>query len=364
MTRVSTGLVNDYLLALRGPERTFAAIAELWPDAPLYTLLYDEAATDGEFAHREVLSSLLQGRAARQRGWNRRVALFPAAVRRLPVEQHDLVVSSSRGFALGAHHRDDAVHVCYCHSPFRDAWHDSADLLAGASALKRALIRRGLNSIQRADLKAAARVTDFVANGALTQQRIAEFYGRESTIIHPPVEVDRFMPAEPEDYFLVVAELLPHKRVELALEAARLAGKRIKVVGSGPEYRRLLKGAGDLAEFDRRLRDEELASLYARAQALIVANVEEFGIAAVESQAAGRPVVGVDAGGLQETVVQGTTGVLVAEQTAEALAEALTSTDFTQFDSAAIRAHAQQFSLERFQREFRRHVDRVAAGAG
>jgi glycosyltransferase involved in cell wall biosynthesis len=347
------------LLALRGPERTFAAIADLWPDAPLYTLLYDEAATDREFAHRDVHSSLLQGREARQRGANRRVGLFPAAIRRLPLHQHDLIVSSSTGFALGAHHRDDAVHVCYCHSPFRYAWQDRDEGLANVSRLKRPFTERSLNLIRRADLKAAARVTDFVANSALTRERIAEFYDRESTIIHPPVEVDRFESAEPEDYFLVVAELLPHKRVELALEAAKLAGKRIKVVGSGPEYRRLLKSAGEAAEFDRRLRDEELASLYAGALALIVPNVEEFGIAAVEAQAAGRPVLGIDAGGLQETVVQGETGVLVSEQTAEALAEALTSVDFTRFDSAAISAHAQQFALARFEREMTRHVAAV-----
>ena len=356
---MTTGLVHDYLLALRGPERTFAAIAEVWSDAPIYTLLYDERATDDEFAAREVHSSILQGGRTRQRGFNRMVPLFPRAIQKLPVQEHELVISSSTGFALGARHNDEAVHVCYCHSPFRHAWHDRAERIAEASTLRRPFVERTLNSIKRADLAAAARVTDFVANSALTRARIADYYDREATIIHPPVEVERFERAEPEDYFLVVAELLPHKRVDVALEAAKLAGKRLIVVGSGPEYRRLHGRYGERAEFVRRLRDEELADLYARAQGLIVANVEEFGIAAVEAQAAGRPVIGLNAGGLQETVVPGTTGVLVDDHSAEGLAEALRSVDFGGFDSAAITAHAQQFSMPRFKREIARHVEAV-----
>src|SRR3954453_1454816 len=184
---------------MRGAERTFAAFADVWPEAPLYTLVYDEETTDGRFAGRHVRSALLRGSTVRQRGIRRLRRLFPWAVRRLPVHEHDIVISSSTGFALGVRPRNDAVHVCYCHSPFRDAWQDRDELIAQAPTLKRAFLRRGLVAIRRADLKSAGRVTDFVANSALTQERIAEFYGRESTIIHPPVEVDRFTTAEPED---------------------------------------------------------------------------------------------------------------------------------------------------------------------
>jgi glycosyltransferase involved in cell wall biosynthesis len=215
--------------------------------------------------------------------------------------------------------------------------------------------------LRRADRNAASAVTDFVANSAITQRRLEQFLGRESTVIHPPVEVERFTSREPEDYFLVVAELVPHKRVDVALEAAKLAGKRVKVLGSGPEYRRLVASYGETTEFLRRLDDQEVADLVAGAQALIVPNEEEFGIAAVEAQAAGRPVLGLDAGGLQETVVNGTTGVLVGDPSPRALADALTSVDFAAFDPGALRRHAEQFSVERFQRELRRHVDRVVA---
>jgi glycosyltransferase involved in cell wall biosynthesis len=350
---LTAGLVHDHLLVMRGAERTFAAIADLWPDASIYTLVYDEETTDGRFADREVHSSLLHGRV-RDQGLRRLQRLFPWAVRRLPVTGHELVISSSTGFAHAVHPRRDAVHVCYCHTPLRDAWH-GRDETAGV------LARSRMGVLRRADQRSAGRVTDFVANSAITRDRIEEFFGRESTVMHPPVDVERFAPRQAEDYFLVVSELVPHKRVDLALEAAKLAGKKVKVVGSGPEYRRLLETYDGTAEFTRRLPDHELADLMAGAQALIVANVEEFGIAAVEAQAAGRPVLGIDAGGLQETVVQGTTGIRVETPTAEALADALRSVDFTSFDPGTLREHAQQFSLERFQREMRRHVDRVVA---
>lgn len=337
---------------MRGAERTFAAITDLWPEAPIYTLVYDEETTDGRFAGREVHSSMVQGQRVRQRGFRRMQRLFAYAVRRFPVHQHPLVISSSTGFALGVRPSRDAAHVCYCHSLFREAWEDDGRFsLAGF----------GHMALRRADRSAATRITDFIANSAFTQRRLEEVFGRDSTVIHPPVDVGRFAPREPEDYFLVVGELVPHKRTEIALEAARMAGKKLKVVGSGPEYRKLFRTYGDGAEFMRRLDDAEMASLLAGAQALIVPNVEEFGIAAVEAQAAGRPVLAIDAGGVQETVVPGSTGVLVGEPTPEALAEALVSVDFGAFDPAAARENASRFSLERFQREFRRHVDRVVA---
>jgi glycosyltransferase involved in cell wall biosynthesis len=357
----SPGLVHDYLLVLRGAERTFAEIAECWPDAPIYTLLYDEQGTSRRFAGRDMRTSFLQRTRIRQRGFRRLLPVFPLAMRRLPVQEHDLVVSSSSAFALQVKPREDAVHVCYCHSPFRYAWHERERGLAEVKPPLRPLLRIATNGIRRSDAHAAQRVTDFIANSAITRDRIAEFYGRESTIIHPPVDVARFAVGEPEDYFLVVGELVAHKRVDIALEAAKRAKQKIKVVGSGPEYARLHALYGDGAEFMRRLDDAELARLYAGARALVVANVEEFGIAAVESQAAGRPVLGIDGGGLQETVVQDVTGIRVASRSAEALADAMTSVDFMRFDSQAIRAHAEQFSTETFRRRIREHVRNVYA---
>lgn len=352
-------LVHDYLLVMRGAERTFAAMAECWTDAPIYTLLYDPVATHGRFAAREVLPSPLQRLRVGQDGFRRLLPLFPLAAGRLPVAAHDMVISSSSAFAHGVRPGEGAVHVCYCHSPFRYAWHERSTALAECPRLLRPVLRATLGSIRRWDLRASRRVTHYVANSEISQRRIEQFWGREATIVHPPVDTDRFAIGVPEDFFLIVTELVAHKRVETALQAARKARVPVKVVGTGPELERLRALHPSGVDFLGRISDEELARLYGRARALIVPNVEEFGIAAVESQAAGRPVVGLAEGGTRETVVDGRTGVLVRAGSADALAEALSETDFDRFRPQDARDQAHRFSRQEFQRRFTAEVARV-----
>jgi glycosyltransferase involved in cell wall biosynthesis len=202
-------------------------------------------------------------------------------------------------------------------------------------------------------------VTGYVANSALTRNRIREFYGRDAPVVHPPVDTHRFRAGVPEDFFLVVGELVPHKRTELALEAARRAGVAITVVGDGPERNRLEKAHGAKAQFLGRLSDRELIDLYARARAVVMPNVEEFGIVAVEAQAAGRPVVAANAGGGRETVIDGITGVLVPPEDVEALAEAMRSTDFDRFVPERARQQAERFSAAEFRLRFTQEVARL-----
>jgi glycosyltransferase involved in cell wall biosynthesis len=220
-----------------------------------------------------------------------------------------------------------------------------------------------LERIRCWDLAASRDVSHYIAVSELTRERIHRFYGREASVVNPPVEVDRFQIGVSEDFFLVVTELVRYKRVELALEAARRAGQAIKVVGGGPDLQHLRKAYGSTAEFLGRVSDGELARLYARARALIVPNAEEFGIAMVEAQAAGRPVVAVDAGGARETVIPGETGVLVKPEDVDALAEALKHTDFDKFSPGRIKAHADQYSTEAFQERFRAEVARLTGTA-
>jgi glycosyltransferase involved in cell wall biosynthesis len=359
------GLVHDYLLVMRGAERTFAELAELYPTAPIYTTLYSERGTEGRFAGRRVRTSRLQWLGLRQRGFRRLLPLFPAAVERLPVAEHALVVSSSSAFALGVRPGPDAVHVCYCHTPFRYAWHERDRALAEVRAPLRKRLDRTLERIRRWDVAASRRVDSFVANSELTRERIAAAYERPATVVHPPVELDRFQPAEPGDYFLCVTELVPHKRVELALEAARRVGVRLVVVGTGPELRRLRalygpeRGSGVSAEFRGRVGDRELANLYAGCRATVVTAVEEFGIVAVEAQAAGRPVLAPAGGGAAETVIDGETGVLVEEAGAGELAEVLATVDFGRFDPAAARRSAERFSPTAFRGRMREVIARA-----
>lgn len=355
----SVGLVHDYLLVMRGAERTFAAIAGLWPDATIYTLLYDDCAIEHRFADRSVRTSYLQRFGIRQASFRRALPLFPRAAEKLPVREHDLIISSTSAFAHGVRPHEGAMHISYCHTPFRYVWHERTRALEEIPAYLRPLAGPMLRRIRNWDLAASRLVTHYIANSELTRERINSFYGRDASVVHPPVEVDRFQIGNPEDYFLVVTELVRHKQVEIALEAARQAQQPIKVVGSGPDLQRLAD-VYPSAELLGRVSDAELASLYSRARALIVPNVEEFGIAAVESQAAGRPVVAADAGGVRETVIPGETGVLVRPGAVDELAEALRQTDFDRFSSTAIKRNAARFSTESFQERFGAEVARLA----
>lgn len=354
----SVGLVHDYLLVMRGAERTFAAIASLWPSAPIYTLLYDRAGTEDRFAERLIYTSYLRRLGIRQRGFRRLLPLFPSAATKLPVGEHDLILSSSSAFAHGVRPRPGATHICYCHSPFRYAWHERSRALAEAPRPLRPVARRVLDRVRRWDLAAAANVTHYIANSELTRARIHDFYGRDASVVHPPVETHRFSPGTPQDFFLVVTELVRHKRVEVALEAARKARRRIKVVGEGPELAHLRETYGRNAEFLGRLGDDELARLYPRALALVVPNVEEFGIAPVESMASGRPVIAAAGGGALETVIDGETGILVTPGDVGELASAMIDFEPDAFSSDPIRGHAERFSTDAFCRRIRAEVDR------
>ena len=355
-------LVHDYLLVLRGAERTFAAMADEWPEAPIATLLYDESATEGRFAGRALITSPLQRLGLSQRSFRALLPVFPTAVRRLDLSGFDCVVSSSSAFAHGVRPAPGARHVCYCHSPFRYAWHEQARALSEVPAALRPALKLALRRHRAFDRRAARGVDRYIANGELTRARIKRFWGRDADIVHPPVDVERFHLGEPGDHVLFVGELVRHKRPEVAIAAAAAAGRRIKVVGAGPELERLRARYRGQAEFLDRVGDEPLAELYASAAALVVPNVEEFGIAAVEAQAAGRPVIAVDAGGARETVVHGRTGLLVGEADPDGLARALRE-DLSRFDTHEIRAHAQRFSRARFQARLRELVEETCAGA-
>jgi glycosyltransferase involved in cell wall biosynthesis len=348
-------IAHDYLLVMRGAERTFAAIADLYARAPIYTLLYDEAGTRGRFAGRTIVTSPLQRLGVGQSGFRRLLPLYPLAVRRLRPGPCELVVSSSSAFAHGLRVPGGAVHVCYCHAPFRYAWYEQHRALAETPAPLRPAMRAQLAWIRRWDRAASGRVDLYVANSQLTRQRIASFYGRDSVVVHPPVETERFAPGVPGERLLVVSELVRHKRVHVALAAARLAGAPISIVGSGPEHDALTAGFPE-AEFLGRVDDTRLAQLYAGARAVLVPGREEFGITAVEAQAAGRPVIAAAEGGARETVVEGETGLLVPLDDAGAMARAIAELDAAGFDPARAVEQAGRFSVAAFR-------ERLAAAA-
>lgn len=354
-----TGLVHDYLLVMRGAERTFAEVARCYPQAPIYTLLYDEAATQGVFSGRVAKASMLQRLPVRQYRFRTLLPLFPTAIDRMDLGDHDVIISSSSAFAHGIRRNSDSTHVCYCHSPFRYIWHERDRALREVPAVARPLLSRQLQRIQKWDIRAASHVDHFIANSRVTQQRIADVWGRDATIIHPPVDTHRFTIKQPEDYFLIVGELVPHKQVDRALLAAERAGSRVKVVGTGPSIHRLQARFGNRAEFLGRVQDDHLSDLMSRARALVVPNVEEFGIAAVEAQAAGRPVIGPDHGGTAETIIDGKTGVLFPAGDFNALVEVMREVDFDRFEPATIRRSALRFSSAMFRKRLIAELHRL-----
>jgi glycosyltransferase involved in cell wall biosynthesis len=356
-------LAHDYLLVMRGAERTFAAIADLYGDAPIFTLLYDEQGTGGRFAGRTLTTSALQRLGASQANFRRLLPLYPLAVARLSPPPSEVVLTSSSAFAHGLRIPQGALHICYCHAPFRYAWYEQARALNEAPAALRPALRMQLAWMRKWDLSASRTVDSYIANSELTRARIKRFYGRESTIIHPPVETRRFTPGEPGDYLLIVSEIVRHKRLQVALAAARQAGVPIRVVGSGPDHA-VLSEAYPEAEFVGRASDEELAALYAGARAVVVASVEEFGITAVEAQAAGRPVIAAASGGALETVLDGKTGRLVAPDDVDAFAAAIEGLDELDFDSARAVENAARFSVEAFQQRISDHVQQVLTDNG
>ncbi len=340
------GLVHDYLLVMRGAERTFAEIADCWPTAPIHTTLYDVDAVR-RFASRDVRTSVLQRTGVRQAGFRRMLPLFPLAVSRMKVEAQELVVSSSSAFAHGVQVADGAQHVCYCYTPFRYAWHERATALQEVPPIARPALDLVLERIRRWDIRAAARVDHHIAISRISQRRIRDAYGREAPIVHPPVDLDRFVPTAGGDHVLIVCELVAHKRVDVALQGIAEAGARAVVVGDGPERARLERDF-PAVRFAGRVSDPELATLYAGACAVVVPSFEEFGIVAVEAQASGTPVVAPMHGGAAETVVPGETGVLLEWVRPATIAKALEHEVFREPDLAGLRRQAERFAVPAF----------------
>ena len=351
-------LAHDYLLVMRGAERTFAAIAELYSRAPIFTLLYDERGTHGRFGGRAITTSFLQRLGVDQGSFRRLLPLYPLAAERMAPQPCDLVLSSSSAFAHGLRVPEGATHICYCHAPFRYAWYEQARARSEIPAPLRPVLGLQLRRMREWDLAASRRVDSYVANSRLTQERIKAFYGRDAPIIHPPVETHRFSPGQPGEALLVVSELVAHKRVHVALAAARRARAPIRVVGSGPEHAALSEAFPE-AEFLGRTSDEDLVELYASARAVIVPSMEEFGITAVEAQAAGRPVVAAGSGGALETVLEGRTGSLARLDDVESFARAIESVEQLELDPADAVENAARFSVASFHQRLSEHVERV-----
>jgi glycosyltransferase involved in cell wall biosynthesis len=350
-------LVHDWLTGMRGGEKVLEAICRMLPSAELITLVHVPGAVSPAIERRPIRTSLIQRLPAAGRLYRQYLPLFPTAIELLDFDDVDLVISTSHCAAKSVIARSRAIHLCYCHTPMRYVW-DQFDAYFGpqrVGAMGSAAARRLAAWLARWDRETARRVTRFVANSRHVAGRIARYYNRAATVVHPPVDTSFFTASDEatDGSFLVVSALVPYKRVEIAIQAAAMAGARLKIVGTGPDEARLRAMAGPTVEFLGAQSGEALRTAYRQARALVLPGEEDFGIAPVESLACGRPVIALARGGACETIEPGAGGLLVEHASADAFAQAMREVAGRTFDRAALRARAEQFSTERFDASFR-----------
>ncbi len=367
-------LVHDWLTGMRGGEKVLEVLCERYPDAELFTLLHVRGSVSRTIERLTIHTSALQHLPGIGRYYRECLPLFPKLIEQFDLTGFDLVLSTSHCVAKSALAGPGAVHICYCLTPMRYAW-DQFDAYFGPERLGRpasAAMRVLMARLARWDRETAVRANRYVAISHYVAGRIRRYYNREATVVYPPVDTEFFhpdtaveVPSEaaasgnpvPGRHALVVSALVPYKRLDLAIDACRLAGVPLKIVGDGPDRARLERhaqdgrgGHGDVLFLGRRSNDE-VRELYRRAAVVMLPGEEDFGIVPVEAQACGRPVVAYARGGALDTVIPGETGLLVDEATPAAFADALRRAMDRPFDSTAIRRHAERFGRARFASE-------------
>lgn len=354
-------LVHDWLNQIGGAEDVLETLVEMFPHAPIYTSMYWREGMPETYRAWDIRTTWMDRLPGIYRHHQPYLPFYPLAFARLNLSGYDLVLSNKSGFCHGAR-TGEAVHICYCLTPTRYVW--DFETYAAREALLPALkvaLRPIIGLLRRWDYQAAQRVDHFVAISREVQARIRRYYGRDSVVIHPPVDTGRFQPAPtPEDYYLIASRLVPYKRIDLAVRAFNQLGQPLVIAGDGRDRGALETLAGPTVTFLGRVPDEDMPELFARCRAYVLPGEEDFCIAPVQAQAAGRPVIAYGAGGALDTVVEGATGVFFREPTPEALAAAVRTFDPDAVDPRVCRANAEQFAVEVFKEKLNRFVQETS----
>lgn len=343
-------IVHDYLNQMGGAERVVGVMHKLFPEAPVFTTIVDRDKLLPELRDAEIKTTWMQHIPNILRDFKLYFWLYPFAVRSINLKNYDIIISSSSAYAKGIRKPKHAVHVCYCHSPMRFAWNfDGYMENVKVSRLRKMAAKWLTLPLRLWDKSNSKHVDRLIANSSIVKERIGKFYGMESTIIYPPVEVERFSVSkeEPGDYFLVVSRLASYKKIDLAIEACSRLGRKLLIIGDGDDRKRLEELAGPSVQFLGRRSDEEVVRYMQGCRALLFPGLEDFGITPLEANACGRPVIAFQAGGALDTIKPGLNGLFFSEQSAEDLAEAITTFDKQQWNPHLIREHAETFN-ERF----------------
>ncbi len=351
--------VHDYLVQHGGAERVLECFCEMYPYAPIYTIVYNKEAMHGAFEDKRIYTSYLQ-KMPFTKNWHRIFPLLmPPAIEQFDFSAYDVVVSDSSSYAKGIITRPETLHICYMHTPMRYAWDDCQKYTRDFyfPGFIKSIIPFAMNYIRLWDKVSADRVDVFVANSNFVANRIKKYYRKDSIVVHPPVDTKRFSPVEKESrskpYFLMVGRLIAYKRHDITIKAFNELGITLKIIGRGPELKRLKKIAGRSIEFLGRVDDEELKKYYRQCQGVIFPQEEDFGIVAMEALSCGKPLVAFLGGDIPEHMEDQTMGVFFQEQTSQAIAQAVRKFNTLTFDSQYISAKVQKFNREIFKEKMK-----------
>lgn len=355
-------IVHDYLTQFGGAERVLGALMEIFPHAPVYTLVYDPENLPPGFDASRLRPSFLQHVPLSRRYHRYFPLLMPLAVEQFDLRQFDVVFSATHSFSKGVITGPQTLHISYCFTPTRYIWDDCHRYIRefSASRFLQRVAPVGLSYIRLWDYAAAQRVNTYLTLSHYVARRISKYYRHHAIVIPPPVDTGRFhLSSHHNGYYLIVSRLVPYKRIDIAIDACERLGRPLLIAGAGPEYEVLRRRAGRFTTFLGFVPDKDLPRLYAGARALLFPQEEDFGITPLEAAASGKPTVAYRGGGARETIIDGKTGLFFSEQTPDSLARAITQLEQLSWDAAAIRAHAVTFDRAHFLRAIRETVHTV-----
>ena len=356
---MKTVLIHDWLVSLGGAEKVLDAIYSIYPSS-IYTLVKREGFFDkSAFADAKIITSFIQKLPFSSLNHRNYLPFFPSAIESFDLSDFDVILSSSHAVAKGIKVREGQLHICYCHTPMRYAWDLEGEYLSQLSGIKEQLAKWTLSYLRKWDVGNLESVHHFIANSKYIAKRIKRIYDRDAEVIYPPVQTELFnFQQDKEDFYLTMSRLVPYKRVDLIVEAfSKMPSKRLILIGDGPEMERIKKLAGKNVELLGFQPDDVIRGYLSRARGFIFAAEEDFGIAPVEAQAAGCPVIAYGKGGVLETVVENQTGIFFDEQTVSSLVKAIDQFEVMSFNPQEIRLNAERFNETRFKKEFKQFVE-------
>jgi len=363
--RMKTALVHDWLVTLGGAEKVLEAIYEIY-SAPIFTLVADRKSLKGTiFEKAKIYTSFIQKLPKAVKKYRSYLLFFPLAIEQFDLSDYDVVISSNTCAAKGVLTKANQLHICYCHTPMRYAWdlyHQYLKETGLNKGLKGIIAKLILHYIRLWDYSTANRVDYFITNSKWVARRIKKIYGRDSTVIYPPVDVDKFeLQTDKENFYLTTSRMVPYKKIDLIVEAfSQMPDKKLVVIGDGPDFKKVKSKAAKNIELLGYQPFKVVKNYTQKAKAFIYAAEEDFGIAPVEAQACGTPVIAYGKGGVTESVIDGKTGIFFKKQTVESIIEVIKQFEKQEnkFDPITIRQNAERFSKERFKKEFKKFVDR------